>query len=92
MQKPFFVKSRDGGFIAKNCTRCKKSGYARKADFPMVQCGGKQWPVVLIDENYHYQCGEYGKTVMVVDIVPNWSDLFPYDPLPAPGDSGWDTV
>lgn len=87
-----FVKSRDGGFIAKNCTRCKKSGYAREADFPVVECGGKQWQVLLIDKNYHYRCGECGITVMVADNVPNWSDLFPYDPLLAPGDPGWDAT
>jgi hypothetical protein len=90
--KAIFVKSRDGGFIAKNCTRCKKSGYARTVDFPMAQCCGTQWPVVLIGKNYHYQCGECGKTIMVADNVPKWSDLFPYDPLPAPGDPGWDSI
>jgi hypothetical protein len=87
-----FVRSRDGGFVAKNCTRCKKSGYARDLDFPLLDHCGKQWPVVVIDKNYHYRCDLCGTTWLVADNVPIWSDLFQYDPLPAPGDPGWDGV
>jgi hypothetical protein len=86
------VLSRSGGFISKNCTNCGKSGYAREPDFPMVDCCGQKWPVVLIEKNYHYKCGVCQKTVMVADFVPEWSDLFPYCPLPAPGDPGWGAV
>lgn len=90
--RAIFVRSRDGGFIAKNCTHCKKSGYARIMDFPMEKCCGKQWPISIIDKNYHYRCGLCGTTSLVADNVPVWSDLFPYDPLPAPGDPGWESV
>jgi hypothetical protein len=84
-----FVRSRVGGFITKNCIRCQKSDYAHKEDFPLVECCGRQWTVILIDKNYHYQCGICGRTIMVADIVQRWWELFPYDPLIAPGDSGW---
>jgi hypothetical protein len=89
--RAMFVRSRDGGFVAKNCTLCKKSGYAYESDFPVVNCCGKQWRVAIIEKNYHYRCGDCGRTIMLADCLPIWSDLFPYDPLVAPGDPGWDS-
>jgi len=76
--------------VAKNCTLCKKSGYAYESDFPVVNCCGKQWRVVIIEKNYHYRCGDCGRTIMLADNFPIWSDLFPYDPLVAPGGPGWE--
>jgi hypothetical protein len=85
-----FVLSRDGGFITKNCTKCKKSNYAYETDFPIAECCGKQWKIGLIEKNYHYRCDECGRTLKIADYVPRWSDLFPVDPIIAPGDPGWD--
>jgi hypothetical protein len=86
------VKSRDGGFISKNCTSCQKSGYARIADIEPLECCGGVWPVVTINKNYYWKCGICQSSVMVADYVPKWSDLFPYSPLIAPGDAGWGDV
>ena len=90
--RAIFVRSREGGFVAKNCTGCKKSAYARASDFPLAECCSNQWPVIIIDKNYHYRCGVCGATILIANHVPVWSDLFPYDPLPEPGDPGWDAV
>jgi hypothetical protein len=86
------VKSREGGYVSKNCTHCNKSGYAQPSDIEPFECCGKIWPVVIINKNYHWQCGVCQTTAMVADYVPKWSDLFPYSPLIAPGDPRWGDV
>jgi hypothetical protein len=87
--RAIFVKSRNGGFVAKNCTQCKKSGYAYPSDFPPIRCCGKEWKVRILFNNYGYLCVACKKWMLVADHLPDWADLFPYDPLPAPGDDGW---
>lgn len=86
------VLSRPGGFISKNCIHCKKSGYAHPSDLPTADCCGHAWPVVLIEKNYHYRCEVCQTTIAVGDFAPKWWELFPYSPLPAPGDPGWGDV
>jgi hypothetical protein len=87
--RALFVRSREGGYVSKNCTACMKSDYAHKSDFPFFAHCDREFGVTLIDKNYHYRCPACGITIAVPDNVPMWSELFPYDPLVAPGDPGW---
>ncbi len=84
-----FVLSRTGGFVTKNCTKCKRTGYAREEDFPSLECCGEGVTVRLIDKDYYYKCQNCLSKVRVADIVPKWSELFEYNGLVAPGDSNW---
>jgi hypothetical protein len=87
--RAIFVLSRPGNFISKNCTRCGVPDHARERDFRPINHCGKEWPVVIIDQNYHYYCDSCGTTWLVATNVPRYSDLFPYCGLAAPGDPSW---
>src|SRR5579871_4985152 len=86
--KTLFVQSRDGGFVTQDCIRCKKAFHVTKNQLPVLDCDRceTRLETLTIDGNYFYKCGTCGKSWKVADVVPRWSELFPYFGVAAPGD------
>jgi hypothetical protein len=42
--------------------------------------------VKIIDKNYVYECERCRKRWVLAELLPHWSELFPYCGLAAPGD------
>lgn len=83
------VCSRDGGFVSQNCVECGKPYYILPPDFPDVACPfcGVNLVVRKTDgHNYHFECVQCKKSVMIARVVPDWSDHFRYEGLAAFGD------
>jgi len=73
------VRSREDGFVTKNCTACGKPEYLRIRDFPNVPCPFCSRPFVsqrLDGTNYHFVCLACEKQVKVADVAPEWSEKF----------------
>jgi DNA-directed RNA polymerase subunit RPC12/RpoP len=79
------VRSREGGFISRNCLKCGKPELINDRQLPSLRCEGcgHELTVETIDRNYHYSCATCSKVWKVADQVPHWSDVFPYWGLPA---------
>jgi len=83
------VRSRDGGMVSQNCTRCGKPNYVRPADFPPVQCAACGTLLVIKKQdgtNYYFVCAKCNTQAKIADLVPDWSDLFVRHGLAAFGD------
>lgn len=78
--------------MARGCQKCGRSGYAQENDIPdleCVKCGSSRVIFEYRKKNYAFLCERCHERWMLTDILPNWSDLFPYSGLAAPGDPGW---
>ena len=83
------VRSREGGFVSRDCIECGEAEYIRLKDFPEVNCSRckVRFEVSLADKmNYFFVCSSCGKQMKIADIVPPWSDRFQYHGLAAYGD------
>jgi len=83
------VRSREGGFVSRDCIECGEAEYIRLKDFPEVKCSccKVRFEVSLADKmNYFFVCSSCGKKMMIAEIVPHWSDRFQYHGLAAYGD------
>ena len=87
--KALLVRSRQGGFVSRNCLRCGKSGYVGVHQLPDLQCEFCNTPLGVrkVDgTNYFYVCGECGRKWELASVLPDWSELFEYWGLAAHGD------
>jgi DNA-directed RNA polymerase subunit RPC12/RpoP len=89
--KLLLVLSRRGGYVAKDCLVCGKSNPVRLLDLPDLQCEhcNGQLAARVVDKNYWYKCGQCGHEWEFASVLPEWSDLFPYWGLAAPGDPSY---
>lgn len=90
--RELLVRSRDGGFVSRNCLKCGVPGYVKKENIPTIdcECCGVQLKVEELDgRNYFYKCFKCGRTWKLADCLPKWSELFEHFGLPAPGDPTW---
>jgi len=88
--KVLLVRSREGGFVSRNCLKCGKSYYIRQEDLPSLDCeicgtlldaGRDEW------KSYIYNCGKCKRSWKLADNLPHWSELFSYSGLAASGDT-----
>src|ERR1700722_15201037 len=93
--KALLVRSRDGGFVSRNCLKCGKPWYVKLNHLPTLDCEicvisrkviASLKPEQLDGENYFYRCWKCGAKWKVADYLPAWSELFEYSGLAAPGD------
>ena len=84
------VKSRDGGFVSQDCTKCGKSGYLPFNDLPVLHCSlckSRLKTYISVYKNYCYKCEECKTDFELAAIVPLWSEHFDYDGLAIDPDS-----
>ena len=55
------VRSREGGFVSRNCLRCGKPDYVGQHHLPDLDCDfcGTRLGVRTIESNYFYLCGQW---------------------------------
>src|SRR5580693_4010752 len=86
------IRSREGGFVSQNCLRCGKAYRVQDREIPDLDCDSCKWSpkgsvmVKIIDKNYVYECERCRKRWVLAELLPHWSELFPYCGLAAPGD------
>jgi hypothetical protein len=90
--KTVLVRSRAGGFVTRNCLQCGRPGYLNIGQFSELEC---EWCDSTLhvrvngNNNYSFKCGGCGKEWDLPTMLPDWSELFPYHGLAAPGDPGF---
>lgn len=87
--KALLVKSREGGFISRNCLKCGKPHYVNVRQLPELVCDFCENTLRirrLRDKNYHYICDSCELDWELPGVLPGWSELFQYSGLAAPGD------
>lgn len=85
------VQSRDGGFVSRDCLKCGRSHYVNERQFPRLACDSCKNPMdikKLDGVNYYYACATCERYHKIADIVPPWSEVFPYSGLAAHGEAG----
>ena len=77
------VRSREGGFVSRNCLRCGKPDYVGQHHLPDLDCDfwGTRLGVRTIESNYFYLCGQCGRRWELPTVRPHWSELFEYSGL-----------
>lgn len=99
-QNSLLVRSREGGYVAKDCLECRKSSdYARLRDIPNLDCAncrqqGHRGTVQPFENksdhgNYWYKCSQCHTQWRLAELLPSWKDIFEEAGLIAPGDPGW---
>lgn len=90
------VKSRNGGFVSRNCLKCGKSARINGKQMPDLDCEGcaqfrrhRTVAVELMEGDFWYGCEACRRKWQVSEIIPRWEDLFDYNGLAAPGDPGF---
>jgi hypothetical protein len=86
------VRSRDGGFVTRNCLRCEASDYVGLDQLPELTCewcGKRLQKEVHNNKNYWYKYSNCGRQWELASVLPHWSDLFSYRGIAAPGDSAF---
>ena len=72
------VRSRQGGFVTCNCSKCGRPNYVGREQLPAIRCekcgtameSGKQW------SNYCYKCGRCGHSFELWTRLPWWHEHF----------------
>lgn len=85
------VRSRQGGFVSRNCLKCGASHYVNEDQIPKLPCGLCTIPVQITKNdgtNYFFECRTCQEHYKIADIVPPWSQEFQYSGLAAYGDPG----
>jgi|SRR5579859_2618092 len=88
--KALLVRSREGGFVSRNCVKCNQKSETVPLDgLPTLQCEfcGKTLKATVENKNYYYKCGNCNRSWELASVLPDWHDLFPYSGLGAPGDA-----
>jgi predicted RNA-binding Zn-ribbon protein involved in translation (DUF1610 family) len=86
------VKSRDGGFVSQNCTKCGKSNWVNKSQLPDLKCPRCDLQMKIETEDsrgrksFSYLCPKCGQRQVLSEMLPIWSELFRYSGLAAYGD------
>ncbi len=86
--RSLLVRSREGGFVTRNCLKCGKPDYVSPAQLPTLECErcNGSLRVETRDDNYVYSCEQCDAHWVLAEALPPWSDLFSYCGLVAPGD------
>jgi hypothetical protein len=87
------VRSRAGGFVARDCECCGRSYYVGWGHLPDLSCGlcGRQLVVRMSDgKNYYYACGHCNTAWKLASILPHWSEHFAYCGLATPWEGAFD--
>lgn len=87
--KAMIVRSRKGGFITANCTKCGEPGYISEENIPIIdcpQCGSKMYIDKDHYKSYIYKCSGCEYKSLISELVYDWSDEFKYHGIAAYGD------
>jgi hypothetical protein len=92
--KELLVRSRDGGFVTRDCLSCgSRAAYVNLSQIPDLDCEGclkfrrpNTIEPQLKERNYYYRCTGCGREWEIAEIVPAWSEAFEYAGLAVPGD------
>jgi len=87
--RALLVRSREGGFVSRNCLKCGKSAYVRQEQLPTLDCdycGTRLETKRDAYQNYVYYCGKCKHPWKLADNLPHWSELFSYCGLAASGE------
>lgn len=71
------VRSREGGFVTQNCSRCGVPKSIRLDELPQLictRCKGQLLPFKR--QNYMYECAPCGVEWELAQLVPPWHELF----------------
>jgi len=82
--KTLLVRSREGGFVSRNCLKCGKSNYAGETQLPDLQCDhcGNKLMIRMVDgKNYFYVCDTCNQKWQLSEVLPHWNELFEYSGL-----------
>lgn len=83
------VKSREGGFLSRNCLCCGEPAYVNASQIPRIQCDMCKAPMQvekLDGSNYFYRCRQCSRSHKISELVPRWNEVFQYSGLAAHGD------
>ena len=83
------VRSREGGFISRNCTLCGERAYVKPRQIPQLpcsKCSSKLTVAKLDGSNYFYLCSGCGWNRPIASLVPDWREVSEYHGLAAYGD------
>lgn len=83
------VRSREGGFISRDCLTCGRSHYVNEHQLPKLPCEACHIPMQIkkLDlTNYFYEYPHCKNSRKIADIVLPWSEEFRYSGLAAHGD------
>jgi len=87
--RSMIVRSREGGFVTKNCIACGTPSYIKADDFPDIRCNVCQKLYVIQKHdgtNYYFVCTTCDAAAKVADVVPEWSEKFRRHGIAAFGD------
>jgi DNA-directed RNA polymerase subunit RPC12/RpoP len=88
-ERALLVRSRDGGFVSRNCLKCGQSAYAAETDLPVVTCDACDSRLVVKKsdgKNYFYVCESCSRQWKLAEVLPHWSELFEYSGLAVDSD------
>lgn len=89
--KELLVRSREGGFVTRNCLKCGHPDTVTLEGLPTLHCDccGHMLESTIDNSdygNYYYKCGKCNRSWKLGDVLPDWFELFPYAGLAVPGD------
>lgn len=71
------VRSREGGFVTQNCSKCQKPYPIRLQELPTLYCGECKGKLEAYQEqNYFYRCINCGFSWELSSIIPYWNEEF----------------
>ena len=83
------VRSRGGGFVTQNCSRCGVPRSIRLDELPTLSCSSCQIELHLFKrQNYFYECPVCKREWQLAHLVPHWRELFDECGFYLDGDSG----
>ena len=83
------VRSREGGFVTRNCLKCGNPDWVSVEQLPKLDCEicGSLLTVEKLDGyNYFYVCARCKRNWELSRFLPHWSELFDYFGLIAPNE------
>ena len=83
------VRSRDGGFVSRNCLKCGRPHYVSVPQLPELRCDtcSAHLRIGKVDgTNYHYICDKCPRQWKLAEVLPLWSEMFAFSGLAAYGD------
>ena len=83
------VQSRRGGFVSRNCVTCGEPDEVTLSQLPRISCEICKSELQVkkgARSNYQCVCKNCQRAWLLGDLVPHWSELFPYWGLAAHGD------
>lgn len=90
------VRSRDGGYVSRNCLKCGRPAHVAKKHIPYLNCNGclkdrgeNSVEFILKADNYWGKCEVCLREWELAEIIPPWHELFESNGLVAPGDLGF---